>query len=188
MRCSLLSILLRMRMFFGVTSTNSVVRYKLEALLKAEYAVGGQAEGVVAAGCSHVGNVLLLADVYDYILIAGAFAHYLAHVYGYARAYEHAAAILSVKEAVAVGLAGLGADKAAVGTLLDISLIRLILVEYAAHYAVAPGYRSAARCGSPRRPLVGMWNSSLTLVPLGSDIISIISALRRPSFSITAPT
>ena len=83
--------------------------------------------------------MLLLADVYDYILIAGAFAHYLAHVYGYARAYEHAAPILSVKEAVAVGIAGLGADKAAVGTLLDISLIRLILVEYAAHYAVAPG-------------------------------------------------
>ena len=81
--------------------------------------------------------MLLFAYVHNNVVPAGAFAHNFAFVYRHAGANEQAAAVLSIEKTVAVGFAGFAANKAAAFALLNISLIKLVAVEYMAHNAVA---------------------------------------------------
>ena len=115
-----------------------IVGDELECRLDGHLARRNQAQRIIRAGCTHVGQLLLLADVYSHVLAARVLADDHAFVYHRAGANEQRAAILCVEQAVADSLAGLKRDQRTGGALLDIALVRLIAVEYGGHNARVP--------------------------------------------------
>ena len=111
MRCSWLRICLRMRRFSGVTSKQLVLSQELEAALEAQLADGDEAQSVVRAGSTGIGQVLGLADVDIDVLAGSGVADDHALVDLLAGAHQQSAALLRVEQAVGDGLAGLKADQ-----------------------------------------------------------------------------
>ena len=96
-----------------------VLSKELEAALEAQLADGDEAQSVVRAGSTGIGQVLGLADV-DIDVLAGsgvADDHALVHLL--AGAHQQGAALLSVEQAVGDGLAGLKADQRTGGAVGD---------------------------------------------------------------------
>ena len=85
--------------------------------------------------------MLLFAYIDFYILGTGAFAHNHSHINGLGRHYEHASAVLRLKNAVCAGLACFKGNKGAVAAGGDIALIRGIAIKYGVHNAFAAGIR-----------------------------------------------
>ena len=92
---------------------------ELKAALKAQLADGDEAQGVVRAGRTGIGQVLGLADVDVHILAGSGVADDHALVDLLARAHQKGAALLGVEQAVGDGLAGLEADQRAGGAVGD---------------------------------------------------------------------
>ena len=106
-----------------------VVRQEFQALLQAHLHGGSEPQGIVGAGGTGVGQLLLLAHVHRHVLAAGAHADDHAAVDGDAGADEEGAPLLGVVQAVGDGLAGLEGVHGAFATALDIALKEEDLVE-----------------------------------------------------------
>ena len=116
-----------------------VVSEEFEALLQAHLLGRDQTQRVVRAGGTHIGQLLLLADVDGDILLLGADAHDHALVHRHARADEQLTALLRVEEAVGDALAGLKGDEGAGVSARQIALVGRVGVEHARHNALALG-------------------------------------------------
>ncbi len=80
-----------------------------------------QAQRIIRTGCTHVRQLLLLADVYSHVLAARVLADDHAFVYHRAGADEQRAALLRVEQTIANCLTGLKGNQRTGSTLLDVA-------------------------------------------------------------------
>ena len=116
-----------------------VVAQKFQALFQAHLLGGIQAHGVVTAGGTGVGHVLLFADVDVDVVRLGRHAddHPLVHLR--ARFDEQHAAVLGVEEPVCDRLARFKGDERAGIAAVDVALVRLVFEEDGVHHPFALG-------------------------------------------------
>ena len=116
-----------------------VLSQELEAALEAQLADGDEAQSVVRAGSTGIGQVLGLADVDIDILAGSGVADDHALVDLLAGAHQQSAALLRVEQAVGDGLAGLKADQRTGGAVGDHAGPDVIAVEDLVDDALAVG-------------------------------------------------
>ena len=116
-----------------------VLCQELQAALQAQLADGDQAQSVVGAGRTGVGQVLGLADVHVHILAGSGVADDHALVHLLAGAHQQGAALLSVEQTVGDGLAGLKADQRTGGAVGNHASPDIVTVEDLVDDAFAVG-------------------------------------------------
>ena len=116
-----------------------VLSQELEAALEAQLADGDEAQSVVRAGSTGIGQVLGLADVDIDVLAGSGVADDHALVDLLAGAHQQSAALLRVEQAVGDGLAGLKADQRTGGAVGDHASPDVIAVEDLVDDALAVG-------------------------------------------------
>ena len=115
LRWSWSRMVLRMRIDFGVTSTNSsVLMY-------------------VGARCTDVGELLGLADVDDKVVVVHMLADDLSHVHLFARVDEELTAILQLVDGIGIGRARLQGNHRAVLPSLDVAFVGLVFLVAVGH-------------------------------------------------------
>ena len=116
-----------------------VLSQEFEAALEAQLADGDEAQSVVRAGSTGIGQVLGLADVDIDILAGSGVADDHALVDLLAGAHQQSTALLRVEQAVGDGLAGLKADQRTGGAVGDHASPDVIAVEDLVDDALAVG-------------------------------------------------
>ena len=116
-----------------------VLSQEFEAALEAQLADGDEAQSIVRAGSTGIGQVLGLADVDIDVLAGSGVADDHALVDLLAGAHQQSAALLRVEQAVGDGLAGLKADQRTGGAVGDHAGPDVIAVEDLVDDALAVG-------------------------------------------------
>ena len=116
-----------------------VLSQELEAALETQLADGDEAQSVVRAGSTGIGQVLGLADVDIDVLAGSGVADDHALVDLLAGAHQQSAALLRVEQAVGDGLAGLKADQRTGGAVGDHASPDVVAVKDLVDDALAVG-------------------------------------------------
>ena len=175
---------LRRRRLLGVTSRSSSSARNSRHCSRLSCLRRGEAQGLVAAGGAHVGELLAAADVHRDVLVLGRDADDHAGVDRRAGADEERAALLRVEQAVGDGLAGLPGDEAAGAAAAELALVGLVALKDAGHDALALGVGQKL-VAVAEEPALRHEEGRLGAAADGQHLDEL--ARREPSFSMTAP-
>ena len=112
---------------------------EFQAAFQAELGHGDQAQSIVTAGCTGVGQVLGLAHVDGDVLTGRGVANNFALVNLFACGHNQGAALLGVEQTVSDGIAGIKADQGAAGTGGNGAAPFFVTIKNGVHDAFAVG-------------------------------------------------
>ena len=113
----------------------------LKGLLKREYYGRCDVGLFIGTAGTHVGKLLALGNVDDQILLVNVLTYHLTGINLILRVHKELAAVLQFVKCVSKYSTGLHGNHRTVGTALNVTLVRLLLLEAVCHHSLT------LRCG-----------------------------------------